>query len=148
MIGKTFTNNELEIELTSYIDKKQDIWFRGKDITKILGCIDSDQALRKKIDPKDKNAYPVSQTGQVRYESGFYSLALSSKLEPAKKFKHWVTSQVLPSIRNYGQYKLFDNPNNNMFKIENGNDLHCKGVQYIRCFYPDAIIVAGLGENP
>ena len=55
-----------------------------------------------------------------------YFNVLSSKLESAKKFKHWVTSQVLPSIRKYGQYNLFDNPNNNMFKIENETDLHCK----------------------
>ena len=71
---------------------------------------------------------------------------LSSKLESAKKFKHWVTSKVLPTIRKYG-YKLFDNPNNHMFKIENETDLHCKVVQYIRRFYPDAVIVPGLGEN-
>ena len=57
---------------------------------------------------------------------------LSSKLESAKKFKHWVTSKVLPTIRKYGYYKLVDNPNNHMFKIENETDLHCKVVQYIR----------------
>lgn len=56
-------------------------------------------------------------------------------------------SKVLPSIRKYGQYKLFDNPNNNMFKIENETDLDYKVVQYIRQFYPEAIIIAGLGEN-
>ena len=68
------------------------------------------------------------------------------KVRNTKKFKHWVTSQVLPSIRKYGQYKLFDNPNNKMFNIENENDLHCKVVEYIRRFCPKAIIVAGLGE--
>ena len=72
---------------------------------------------------------------------------MSSKLEIAKTFKHWVISQVLPSKRKYGQFKLFDNPNNNTFKVENKTDLHCKVVQYIRRFYPDAIIVAGLDEN-
>ena len=64
----------------------------------------------------------------------------------ATQAKHWVTSQVLPSKRKYGQFKLFDNPNNNMFEIENETDLHCKVVQYIRRFYPDTIVVAGLGE--
>lgn len=73
---------------------------------------------------------------QVFLLLSFYSLILA-----------WVTSKVLPSIRNYGQYELFDNPNNNMFKIENETDLHCKVVQYIRRFYPDSIIIAGLGEN-
>ena len=79
-------------------------------------------------------------------ESGFYSLMLSSKLESAKKFKHWVTSKVLPTITKYGYYKLFDNPNNHMFKTENETDLHCKVVQYctlgdwveIRTPYPNA----------
>ena len=80
-------------------------------------------------------------------ESGFYSLVLSSKLEKAKKFKKWVTSQVLPSIRKYGYYKLFDNPNNRMFKTENEEDLHCKVVQSIRNYYPNAIMVPGLGET-
>ena len=59
-------------------------------------------------------------------ESGFYSLILSSQLETAKKFKHWVTSQVPPSIRTYGQYKLFDNPYNKMIMIGNETDLHYK----------------------
>ena len=78
---------------------------------------------------------------RTKNESGFYSLILSSKLESAKKFKHWVTSQVLPSNREYGQYKLFDNPSNNMFKIENETDLHYKVVQYIRRFHSNAILL-------
>ena len=80
-------------------------------------------------------------------ESGFYYLVLSSKLESAKKFKHWVTSQVLPSIRKYGQYKLFDSPWNKMIMIGNETDLHYKVVDLIRRYYPDSILVAGLGEN-
>ena len=51
-------------------------------------------------------------------ESGLYSLLLPSKLESAKKFKHWVTSKVLPTISKYGQYRLFDNPDSKMFKID------------------------------
>ena len=80
-------------------------------------------------------------------ESGFYSLVLSSKLESAKKFKHWVTSQVLASIRKYGQYKLFDSPWNKMIMIGSETDLHYKVVDLIRRYYPDSILVAGLGEN-
>jgi len=80
-------------------------------------------------------------------ESGFYSLVLSSKLESAKKFKHWVTSKVLPSIRKYDQYKLFDSPWNKMIMIGNETDLHYKAVDLIRRYYPDTILVAGLGEN-
>ena len=151
MLEKTFSNDELDIELTSFIDNKQSIWFKGKDIAQILGYSDTDQAVRYNIEPEDRKSYPVNCTGQFRHqifnnESGFYPLLLSSKLKTGIKFKHWVTSKVLPSIRKYGQYKLFDNPNNKMFKIENETDLHCKVVDYVRRFYPEAIIVAGLGD--
>ena len=116
MLEKRFNNAKLGIELTSYVDNKQNIWFLGKDIANILGYSDTDQAIRKHVDEQDKNNSPFETTGQVRWctfinESGFYSLVLSSKLKTAKKFKKWVTSQVLPSIRKFGYYKLF--------KIEN-----------------------------
>ena len=126
MIEKKFVNEDLEIELTSFIDDKQNVWFQGKDVAEILGYSKTRDALLKHVDNEDKQLISWrpqivdgrSQT-QNRYytfvnESGFYSLVLSSKLEPAKKFKHWVTSQVLPSIRKYGQYKLFDSPWNKM----------------------------------
>ena len=152
MFEKSFKNEDLGLELKSYIDKQQNIWFRGKDVANILGYSDTNQAIRKHVDNEDQKSCPVETTGQVRWcifvnESGFYSLVLSSKLESAKKFKKWVTSQVLPSIRKYGYYKLFDNPNNKMFKIENEMDLHTKVVELIRNFYPDSILVPGLGEN-
>ena len=152
MFEKTFKNEDLGLELKSYIDKQQNVWFRGKDVANILGYSDTNQAIRKHVDNEDQKSCPVETTGQVRWciflnESGFYSLVLSSKLESAKKFKKWVTSQVLPSIRKYGYYKLFDNPNNKMFKIENEMDLHTKVVELIRNFYPDYILVPGLGEN-
>ena len=80
-------------------------------------------------------------------ESKFYTLLLSSKLETAKQFKHWVTSQVLPSLRKYGQYKLFDSPWNKMIMIGNETDLHYKVVDLMRRYYPHTILVAGLGKN-
>lgn len=85
-------------------------------MAKLLGYQDLDQAIKKNVDSEDMNTYLVSQTGQVRYqnfinESGFYSLVFSSKKESAKIFTKWVTSVVLPSIRKYGSYKLFDNTN-------------------------------------
>ena len=152
MLEKKFTNKELGIELTSYIDKQQNVWFLGKDVAKILGYCDTDKAIRMHVEEEDKYKGAAKTAGGLQQsfyinESGFYSLLLSSKLEIAKKFKHWVTSQVLPSIRKYGYYKMFDNPNNKMFKIENEMDLHSKVVHLIRNFYPDAIMVPGLGEN-
>ena len=152
MLEKTFKNEELGIELKSFIDYKQNIWFLGKDVAKILGFSDTDKAIRKHVDEEDKYKGPAKTAGGLQQsffinESGFYSLLLSSKLESAKKFKHWVTSQILPSIRKYGYYKLFDNPSNKMFKIENEMDLHCKVVELIRNFYPNALLVPGLREN-
>ena len=131
MLEKTFKNEELGIELTSYLDNQQNVWFCEKDVAQLLGYKDTNQAIRK----------------HVHYEDQKSSLVLSSKLETAKKFKHWITSEVLPSIRKYGYYKMFDNPNNKMFKIENEMDLHCKVVELIRNFYPEVIMVPGLGEN-
>ena len=152
MIEKKCGNEDLEIELKSFIDDKQNVWFRGKVIAKILGYSDTDQATRKHVDDEDKFKGTVKTTGgwQLSFfidESGFYSLVLSSKLETAKKFKHWVTSQILPSIRKYGPYKLFDSPWNKMIMIGNETDLHYKVVDLIRRCYPDTILVAGLGEN-
>ena len=91
MIEKTFKNNELEIELTSYIDTKQNIWFKGKDVAKNLGYFDTDEALRENISEKYQKSYPACQTGQVRNrifisEPGVYELIFASKLEAAKKF--------------------------------------------------------------
>ena len=152
MLEKKFKNVDLGIELTSYLDNQQNVWFCEEDVAKILGYKDTNQAIRKHVDYEDQKSWPVETTAQVRWctflnESGFYSLVLSSKLETAKKFKNWITSEVLPSIRKFGYYKLFDNPNNKMFKIENEMDLHCKVVELIRNFYPEVIMVPGLGEN-
>ena len=152
MLKKKFANKDLGIELSSYIDNKQNIWFVGKDVATILGYQDTNQAIRKHVEEEDKYKGAVETTGGLQQsfyinESGFYSLLLSSKLETAKKFKHWVTSLVLPSIRKYGYYKMFDNPNNKMIKIENETDLHYIVVELIRKYYPNSILVAGLGEN-
>ena len=173
MLEKAFKNEELGIELKSYIDKQQIIWFRGKDVAEILGYSKTRDALSRHVDNEDKKQLfnyhtsvhktgtvapntSVHKTGTVApsgsmctyiNESGFYSLVLSSKLETAKKFKRWITSEVLPSIRKYGQYKLFDSPWNKMIMISNERDLHYKVVQLIRNYYPDSILVAGLGEN-
>ena len=173
MLVKKFKNTDLGIELTSYIDNKQNVWFRGKDVGEILKYSNVRKAICKHVDNEDKKQIftyhtsvpkmgtvgsniSVPKMGTVTpsgsmctyiNESGFYSLVLRSKLETAKKFKHWITSQVLPSIRKYGYFKMFDNPNNKMFKIENETDLHYKVVQLIRNYYPDSILVAGLGEN-
>ena len=84
-------------------------WFVGKDVATILGYKDTSDALKKHIDIEDKLSRRIADSGQNREmyvinESGLYSLVLSSKLPSAKKFKHWVTSKILPSLRKYGAY--------------------------------------------
>lgn len=86
-------------------------WFVGKDIAFILGYGDTDQAIRRHVDSEDKLTRQFNGSGQNRKmtiinESGLYSLILSSKLPAAKKFKRWVTSVVLPSIRKTGSYSV------------------------------------------
>ena len=76
-----------------------------------------------------------------------YALIFGSTLESAEIFKDWVFEEVLPSIRKYGQYCLFNNPNNQIFKIENEEDLHTRVVAYIRRYYPDVLLTPGLGEH-
>ena len=93
------------------IEKDGEPWFVGKDVATILGYSDTDQALRKHVDDADKLTRQIDGAGQKRNvtvinESGLYSLILSSKLPTAKEFKHWVTSEVLPSIRKTGEYKI------------------------------------------
>ena len=180
MLEKKFTNKDLGIELTSYIDKQQNVWFRGKDVATILGYSDTDKAIRRHVSIENKmtqfiqpKCSPAKTAGQQnnnkvkcspaktppqqndtrgKYctfinEPGFYELVFGSKLEFAKKFRQWVFNTVLPSIRKYGQYKMFDSPWNKMIMIGNETDLHYKVVQLIRNYYPDSILVAGLGEN-
>ncbi len=84
-------------------------YFVGKDVAEILGYANPSKALSDHVDEEDKlNNESLSSLGQrggwLINESGLYSLILSSKLPTAKKFKYWVTSEVLPSIRKHGGY--------------------------------------------
>lgn len=91
-------------------------WFVGKDVAAALGYADATKAVRNHVEKEDKimgvqNGSPSIKDnfGRIQYptwinESGLYSLILSSKLPSAKEFKHWVTSEVLPSIRKNGAY--------------------------------------------
>lgn len=84
-------------------------YFAGKDVAEILGYADPNKAIAMHVDEDDKlNDKTASSLGQrggwFINESGLYSLILSSKLPNAKKFKRWVTSEVLPAIRKTGTY--------------------------------------------
>lgn len=84
-------------------------WLVGKDVAAALGYSDTAQAVRTHVDEEDKGVVEMTTPGgkqkiQVINESGLYSLIFSSKLPGAKKFKRWVTSEVLPAIRRTGGY--------------------------------------------
>ena len=97
-----------------------DLWFVGKDVAKILGYSNPRKAMIDHIDAEDKqdgvtirDSIGREQNPTVINESGLYSLILSSKLPKAKRFKRWVTSEVLPTIRKHGMYateELLNNP--------------------------------------
>lgn len=99
------------------LEIKNEPWFVGKDVAKILGYSNSRDALKRYVDDEDKGVAKLDTLGgkqnqTIINESGLYSLILSSKMPNAKKFKHWVTSEVLPTIRKHGAYmtdeKAFD----------------------------------------
>lgn len=105
-------------------------YFVGRDVATILGYKNTSDALSKKVDTDDKldgvairDPMGRDQTPILINESGLYALILSSKLPTAKRFKKWVTSEVIPSIRKHGMYAtpetvedILDNPDN-MIKI-------------------------------
>ena len=104
-----FNNAEFGQIRTIVIDGEP--WFVGKDISIVLGYKDTIAATRKNVSDEDKRVCPVgtpsgTQRMTVINESGLYSLIFGSKLESAKKFKRWVTSDVLPQLRQTGTYQL------------------------------------------
>lgn len=97
------------------IDDNDDFWFRAIDSAKALGYKDIKDALKRHVDKEDvialrnidfRNTTKMHPHTLFISESGFYDLTLRSQLSTAKKFKHWLTHEVLPSIRKYGKYKL------------------------------------------
>lgn len=113
-----FENKEVR---TLLIDNEP--WFIGKEVTEILGYSNPRDALSKHVDDEDKNTVAIRDGNKgnpnqtLINESGLYSLILSSKLPSAKRFKKFVTSEVLPSLRKHGMYateetidKILSNP--------------------------------------
>lgn len=95
------------------IEKDGEPWFVGKDVAAALGYEKPTDAVRKHVDVEDRGISKMetpsgAQETTIINESGLYSLVLSSKLPTAKKFKRWVTSEVIPSIRKHGAYMTPD----------------------------------------
>lgn len=103
---KNFTFEDQQIRVLTI---EGEPWFVGKDVAEVLGYSNSRKAIADHVDSEDKGVtkcYTLGGTQQIAIinESGLYSLILSSKLPDAKKFKRWVTSEVLPTIRKHGAY--------------------------------------------
>lgn len=102
-----FTNPEFGQVRT--VEMNGDVWLVGKDVATALGYAKPTDAIRKHVDPEDKGVSKTEtpsgeQEMVIINESGMYSLVLSSKMPNAKRFRRWVTSEVLPSIRKHGGY--------------------------------------------
>ena len=113
-----FINKDLGLEVRA-VEIDGEGWLVGKDVTEALGYVNTTDALTKHVDQEDKQLIQRSQFATLEIpnrglmvinESGFYSLILRSDMPNAKKFKRWVTSEVLPSIRKTGVYS----PNNQL----------------------------------
>lgn len=104
---KVFENPEFGNVRTTVIS--EEVYFVGKDVAECLGYADPRATISKKVDTEDRGVAKMetpsgTQEMTIINESGLYSLVLGSKLESAKKFKRWITSEVLPSIRKNGGY--------------------------------------------
>lgn len=106
---QTFTNSKFGSVRTVTIDN--DVWFVGKDVATALGYAKPENAISNHVDAEDKTTTLIQGTGSnykskavIINESGLYALILSSKLPTAREFKHWVTSEVLPTIKRHGAY--------------------------------------------
>jgi prophage antirepressor-like protein len=103
-LTKVFDDHELRI-----IEKDGEAWFVGKDVADVLGYKRPADAIKQHVEDVDKGVGKIQTPGGNQQmtlvnESGLYSLIMGSKLQDAKKFKRWVTSEVLPSIRKHGAY--------------------------------------------
>lgn len=103
-----FVNKELELEVRA-VEINGEGWLVGKDVAEVLGYSNTSDVLKKHVDIEDKGVAKCDTLGGsqemiVINESGLYSLVLRSKLPGAKKFRRWVTSEVLPQIRKTGGY--------------------------------------------
>ena len=113
---KIFENEEFGKVRTLLKDGEP--YFVGKDVADILGYKDTVNALKSHVDEEDKTGWQITtpsrgtQTATIINESGVYSLVFGSKLPAAKKFKRWVTSEVLPAIRKTGSYSTIPKERN------------------------------------
>ena len=107
--------NEMFGEIRTLTNEQGETFFVGKDVAQALGYSNTRKALQDHVDDEDKGVTKRDTLGGIQQmvvinESGLYSLVLSSKLPQAKEFKRWITSEVLPQIRQTGGYIPTTNP--------------------------------------
>ena len=105
-----FEDDEVTVQLIN-----DEPWFVGNDVSRTLGYSNYRNAVSMHVDDEDKLRTQIEYAGQNREvtlinESGLYNLIFNSKLESAKRFKRWVTSEVLPAIRKTGTYQIPTDP--------------------------------------
>ena len=129
-------------------------YFCGKDVASALGYTNPQKAIRDHVFEEDRSKledfrvnatfpHSKSEQGQSVYitEPGVYALVFGSKLESARTFKRWVCSEILPRLR-----KNLQAQQSAPLCLRNESDLHYKVVDFLRRFFPHALLSAGLGE--
>lgn len=160
-IFKQFTYDESSVIVLGTVDNP---YFKARDVATMLGYANTRKAIKDHVDEEDimyfedlknrgNDSLPpiegVQDHTKFINESGVYSLIFGSKLETSKKFKRWITGEVLPSIRKTGKYEISYKTVKPMltFKIENEDDLHRKTVNFIRQYNERKILFTStLGE--
>ena len=152
-----FNKGEFKLTVFGSPDK---LYFKAREVAELLGYKYPANAIQDNVEKEDKISYTELkkscglETHTNKFdpktifinESGLYSLILSSKLPKAKEFKHWVTSEVLPSIRKTGQFIDKEVKPKLTFNLINEADLQKAIVNYLRSNYPHVYFTASLGE--
>ena len=158
-----FNNDSLNVTIKTITDDKNVLWFRAKDIALFLGYKNPRTAIQTHVYGKYKTQLgnieategaliqgPLTNSNLSLYinEQGLYQLVFSSSLPTAMMFTDWVVEEVIPSIRKTGKYILSDQPKllDKQISLLNERDLHFKVIDYVRKYYPHALLYAGLGE--
>lgn len=147
IIEKTEVRNEVQVFNSErfgdlrMVEIDNEPWFVGKDVAKALGYSNDRDAMAKHVDDEDKGVVKCDTLGGVQKmtvinESGVYALIFGSKLPDAKSFKHWVTSEVLPTIRKTGGYvqqgkevEFMKNPNSAIFSAVQSLTMMAEALQ-------------------
>ncbi|CAB3977085.1 Hypothetical predicted protein [Paramuricea clavata] len=157
---KLFRNQKLNVSVR-IVKSDEEVLFYAKDVAESLGYSNPQKAIRdnvwksNKATVRDFQRVPSQFTLEkchpqtiLLYEPGLYQLIFNSRLPIAEAFQDWVFTEVLPSIRKTGSYKLPESEPLycNQMRLINETDLHYAVVEYLKKYHPKALILPGLGE--